>query len=377
MKWLTYPALLLAHELGFVGMIRVVLGLSLAGAAAALALPSLGHGLALILLPLYLAFASLWLLLREMQQLQHYCEQASQSDVGPLSGSAWVLTQPLAQSLQQLLSHNRRQQQLMQQRLDEISHSSQELEQSAVLVTRNAESQSSAATIAASAVEELNVSILQVAGLASQSRTTSIQTNEELADGAQQLTTLVQELSDMAQQAITTNELIQELSTNSNTINEMSDTIRGIAAQTNLLALNAAIEAARAGEQGRGFAVVADEVRRLALHSQDSAAEITRNIESVQNHVQAATQQVSAQTELAHRSAESSQTVRTLLQQVQLRTRELIEQVDQVAISTEQQGQAATEIATLSDRVQQGNEDNLKAADQARTIAHHLAHLTG
>ncbi|MNV98999.1 hypothetical protein D3C71_1943150 [compost metagenome] len=81
--------------------------------------------------------------------------------------------------------------------------------------------------------------------------------------------------------------------------------------------------------------------------------------------------------DLAHRSADSSEAVRSLLDQVQQRTRQLTGQVDQVAVSTEQQGKAVAEIAELADRVRQGNADNLQAADQARTIAHHLAHLTG
>ncbi|WP_439862336.1 methyl-accepting chemotaxis protein [Pseudomonas sp. MBLB4136] len=180
----------------------------------------------------------------------------------------------------------------------------------------------------------------------------------------------------MAQQAQATNELILQLHSNSHTINEMSGTIRGIADQTNLLALNAAIEAARAGESGRGFAVVADEVRRLAQHSQESAAEISRNIESVQRHIQGATVQVAGLSELAQGSAEGSEAVRNLLDRVQQCTWQLTEQVDQVAVSTEQQGKAVAEIAELADHVRQGNADNLRAADQARTIAHHLAHLT-
>ncbi|WP_438943539.1 methyl-accepting chemotaxis protein [Pseudomonas zhanjiangensis] len=181
----------------------------------------------------------------------------------------------------------------------------------------------------------------------------------------------------MTRQAHTTNELILQLHSNSHTINEMSGTIRSIAEQTNLLALNAAIEAARAGESGRGFAVVADEVRRLAQHSQASAAEISRNIESVQQHIKGATVQVAGLSELAQRSAHSSEAVCVLLDQVQQCARQLIGQVDQVAVSTEQQGKAVAEIAELADLVRQGNVDNLKAADQARTIAHHLAHLTG
>ncbi|WP_456298945.1 methyl-accepting chemotaxis protein [Marinomonas shanghaiensis] len=322
--------------------------------------------------------ASLWLILQEIGQLQRYCETtASNRSNDSVRVGQWRLLQPVSRGFQQWLNHEQRQQQLLQQRLDEISHSSHELEQSAALVTRNAEGQSDSATVAAAAVEELNVSIVQVASLAADSRQSSVVASEQLADGIAQLTNLVRQVSDMAQQAIRTDALIRQLSSNSHTINEMSGTIRGIADQTNLLALNAAIEAARAGESGRGFAVVADEVRRLAMHSQESATEISRNIESVQRHIQQAAAQVSDLTELANQSAERSEKVRTLLNQVQQHTQQLTAQVDQVAVSTEQQGQAVAEIAELADRVRRGNADNLHAADQARTIAHHLAHLTG
>ena len=377
MKWLTYPGLLLLRELGMTGMLRLQLLVALAGFVTMGLFPQLPSAPLWALLA-YLGIASLWSLAQELQCLQHYCESATpQGAQQPFGGAQWLLLQPIGRSLQQWLHQAQRQQQLLQQRLDEISHSSHELEQSAALVTRNAEGQSESATVAAAAVEQLNVSIVQVAVLADESRQTSVLASGQLADSIEQLTNLVQQVSEMAQQAIATNELILQLHSNSHTINEMSGTIRGIATQTNLLALNAAIEAARAGESGRGFAVVADEVRRLALHSQESAAEISRNIESVQAHIQSATVQVSSLAELAHRSADSSATVRELLGQVQQRTRHLTEQVEQVAVSTEQQGKAVAEIAELADRVRQGNADNLQAADQARTIAHHLAHLTG
>lgn len=377
MKWLTYPAFLLLHTLGIAGMIRTQLAITLAAGILALVHPTLAAGLLWPALA-YLSVASLWLLNREVRQLQDDGKNATRPDVqASASTTGRLLLQPLSQNVQQRLTREHRQQQLLQQRLDEISHSSHELEQSAALVTRNAEGQSDSASVAAAAVEELNVSIVQVAALADESRQTSIITGEQLAGSVEHLSNLVQQLSEMAQQSIRTNELILQLNSNSRTINDMSGTIRGIATQTNLLALNAAIEAARAGETGRGFAVVADEVRRLAMHSQESAAEISRNIESVQQHISDATVQMSDLTELAHRSAESSTAVRTLLSQVQQQILQLTGQVDQVAVSTEQQGQAVAEIAKLADRIRNGNADNLQAADQARTIARHLAHLTG
>nr|WP_281419308.1 methyl-accepting chemotaxis protein [Marinobacterium ramblicola] len=180
----------------------------------------------------------------------------------------------------------------------------------------------------------------------------------------------------MARQAQDTNELMRRLSVNSQTINEMSAVIQGIADQTNLLSLNAAIEAARAGESGRGFSVVADEVRRLAKHSQESAAEIGRTIEDIQTHILSAGEQMAGLSSMAELSVHSSEGVRSLLDSVRDLTERLTEQVVQVAVSTEQQSQAVAEIATLADQVSQGNAENLRAADQAKTIAHHLAQLT-
>lgn len=372
MKWLSYPVLLLLRELGVVGMLRTLLGIALASSALTLWATAQPALLAWALLA-YLAISSLWLLWRELLLLQGHHESPAEQTLE----ADWTLLQPISRSLQQRLRHERRQQQLLQQRLDEISHSSQELEHSAGLVTRNAEDQSDAASMAAAAVEQLNASIVQVAALAEQSRQSSLVASGQLNDGIARLGELVRQIAQMSQQAETTNQLILLLNANSHTINQMSGTIRGIADQTNLLALNAAIEAARAGESGRGFTVVADEVRRLALHSQESAAEISRNIVAVQQHIQNATVKVAGLSEMAQRSANSSEAVCSLLGHVQQCTRQLTEQVEQVAVSTEQQGKAVAEIAELSDRVRQGNANNLKAADQARMIAHHLANLTG
>ncbi|NVK72244.1 chemotaxis protein [Marinomonas sp. CT5] len=377
MKWFTYPAFLLLHTLGITRMLCMLLVFSLVAYLTTLVVPTRFVELLWVTFA-YFSLTSLWLLKQEVHQLQYnYDETTPDNENESVSATQWILLKSVSRGFQQWLNREKRQQQLLQQRLDEISHSSHELEQSAALVTRNAEGQSDSASVAAAAVEELNVSIVQVAALAADSRQTSIVASEQLADGIKQLTNLVRQMSEMAQQAMATDELIRQLSSNSHVINEMSGTIRSIADQTNLLALNAAIEAARAGESGRGFAVVADEVRRLAMHSQESATEISRNIESVQQYIKEAAVQVSDLTSVANRSAEDSESVRSLLNQVHQHTHQLTGQVSQVAASTEQQGQAVAEIAELAERVRRGNADNLQAADQARTIAHHLAHLTG
>jgi len=372
MQWITYPVLLLLHQFGIRGMIG---SLALLACSSATVLLDTSYPLwPAVLLIAYLGGASLWLVLDEIRSLDSRWRSAESAERTP--SREYLLLAPIARSIQARINRERRAQQALQQKLDEISHSSQELEQSAVQVTHSAEQQRDAAGTASAAVEELHLSIREVTLLADSSRQSSVEAGEQLQQSRTQLLALIQGISDMAQQAQSTNEMMRRLSVNSQTITEMSTVIQDIADQTNLLSLNAAIEAARAGESGRGFSVVADEVRRLAKHSQESAAEIGRTIGDIQSHILSAGEQMSGLSTMAEHSVHSSEEVRALLDNVRDLTHRLTEQVVQVAVSTEQQSLAVSEIAALADQVSRGNSDNLSAADQARTIAHHLAHLT-
>ena len=156
------------------------------------------------------------------------------------------------------------------------------------------ESQSLRTDQAASGMTEMSSTSKEVAEHAADAAEASKQAEHAAIEGEKVMVSAINTMHKMQEQIINTSDVIAGLEENTSEIDKVLDVIRAIAEQTNLLALNAAIEAARAGEQGRGFAVVADEVRSLAQRTQDSTAEIHTIIEAVQNSAKNAVQAMDA-----------------------------------------------------------------------------------
>ena len=158
-------------------------------------------------------------------------------------------------------------------------------------------------------------------------------------------------------------EIIKKLGEQTQKIDGILSTIQDIASQTNLLALNAAIEAARAGEHGRGFAVVADEVRALASRTSDSAKEISEMISGVQNDVQKASTSITQTVSEMETIARNSEQVQNTLENISNKIDEFNSQIRQIATATEEQTATASE---MSANIQKISEFTQKMNDQAK-----------
>ncbi|MGI2012453.1 methyl-accepting chemotaxis protein [Shewanella oncorhynchi] len=209
------------------------------------------------------------------------------------------------------------------------------------------------------AVNEMSAAVREVASNALHTATEITKVNDQTVEGKNilaQSVNHIQQLSESVKNAVT---VIEKLSVNSANIVSVLDVIRSIAEQTNLLALNAAIEAARAGEQGRGFAVVADEVRTLASRTETSTQDIQRMIEELQRGVNDAVKSIESGASLTTSTVTLASQTQDALDEILNSTSKVSEMSTQTATATEEQTHVTEEInrnlTELSDKTRYCN----------------------
>jgi len=224
----------------------------------------------------------------------------------------------------------------------------------------------------ATAVTEMSSSAREVASNGDETANSAREANEEAQSGMVEVNNTVDAISRLSAHIGQTSEVIRNLAQDSENIGGILEVIQGIADQTNLLALNAAIEAARAGEQGRGFAVVADEVRVLASRTQDSVREIQEMISRLQERAQSAVevmQQSSSQTENSVvRSNAALQKLETITRSV----RHITEMNTQIALASSQQSAVAEEVSKNINIISASTSEMAQETEQMATSGKQL-----
>ncbi|MCG8429088.1 MAG: methyl-accepting chemotaxis protein [Chromatiales bacterium] len=227
----------------------------------------------------------------------------------------------------------------------------------------------------ATAMNEMAATVREVASHAVTAAEASNNADEEADKGARVVAQSVAGIQQLADEVENTSTAIIELERESINIGTVLSVITGIAEQTNLLALNAAIEAARAGEQGRGFAVVADEVRTLAQRSQESTEEIKTIIERLQSKAQAAVQAMASGRNQAQISVDQAQQAGTSLTAISSAIGAIRDMNTHIATAAEEQSAVAEEINRSVVRIAEAAERSATGAEQTNRTSDDLAHL--
>ena len=209
---------------------------------------------------------------------------------------------------------------------------------------RGLQRQNSEIEMAATAVTEMSAAVDEVAGNAAAASDAATRSTRAAEDGRSRVAETVQAINQMVSTVESTSGSVQTLAENAGAISKVLEVIRTIAEQTNLLALNAAIEAARAGEAGRGFAVVADEVRALAHRTQNSTREIAQMVEVIQSGTQAAVDSMQATSEQAQSTFGRAQGAGQALTAITESIGQINERNALIATAAEEQAQVAREV---------------------------------
>ena len=256
-----------------------------------------------------------------------------------------------------------------------LSDLAQNLSQLTETTNRNIADQQGAATQAKNAVDDMNHSVVAVAESAAEAARAADEATNASNEGQSVVNSTVRSIQSLAKNVDDSAQVIRKLENDSNQVGVVLDVIKGIAEQTNLLALNAAIEAARAGEQGRGFAVVADEVRTLASKTQKSTEEIQTTIEQLQSAARSAVQVMSSGTEQAESSVNEANKAGESLNVIADTIGRISAMNGQIASTTDNQQAVAEQIVGFVDEIYARTDETSKNSVRLASASSELANL--
>lgn len=261
------------------------------------------------------------------------CDESTNDELGQIASHF----NSMVASFQQLIHQ-------VTQSVETMNQSCQELSSNVAKASQGAENQLNETDMVATAITEMGATIDEIAKNTELAADKASMTHDNAQSGQTGVEHTIERIELLAQQINESASVVAELEKDSETIGSVLDVIRGIAEQTNLLALNAAIEAARAGEQGRGFAVVADEVRSLAMRTQESTEEIAAIIQTLQARTHSIVSLMQASRDQGNESAEQAASAGTLLQQINSDVTNILDMSTQIAAAIEEQSMVAAEV---------------------------------
>ena len=248
---------------------------------------------------------------------------------------------------------------------EDVNHIAGELMHASQATEENTLNQQQSVDMVAAAINQMGATVQEIAKNANDTADAAQKATNESEQGVQQMNQTVAGINGLFEKMQNASQVTQSLANDVGEISTVLAVIRGISEQTNLLALNAAIEAARAGEQGRGFAVVADEVRTLAQRTQESTEEINKMIQKLQTGAQEAVSAMQAGIENAGDSVENADSTGKSLANITLAIGSISDLSIQVATATEQQSSVVNELNSHILNIKNMSDNT---ANEAKTI---------